>query len=91
MEFKILIVVIINMNIFLLYFNDIEILHVLYAFKCIFFRKKSTKSCLQNRFQINETFDFFHLQVNEILKCVYMLSTFTKLQTISIIYQTSNL
>jgi len=56
-----------------------------------FFRKKSIESCLQNRFQINETWMFFHLQVNEILKCVYMLSTFTNLHTISIIYQTSNL
>jgi hypothetical protein len=46
---------------------------------------------LASRFQINETLDFFHLQVNEILKCVYMLSTFTNLQTIGIIYQTFNL
>jgi len=52
------------------------------------FRKTSTKSCLQSRFQINETLDFFDLQVNEILKCVYMLSTFTNLHTINIIYQT---
>ncbi len=56
-----------------------------------FFIKTSIESCLQNRFQINETLYIFHLQVNEILKCVYMLSTFTNLHTISIIYQTSNL
>ncbi len=46
MELKILIVVIINMNIVLLYFNDIEILHVFYAFKRSFFQKNKYKKLL---------------------------------------------